>query len=220
MNTSTDFILYTYFRSSASYRVRIALGLKGISYEQRAVHLVNNGGEQYGSEYTKLNPSREVPTLLHKGKAIGQSMAILDYLDQVTGDPRLFPKDPHQRALVFQACEIINSGAQPLGNLRVQKLLVEKYGIGETQKDDWTRYWIQYGLETLESFLKPHAGRFSFGDTVSATDCFVMPHVFNADRFKVPLEAYPVIRRIRETCESIPAFKSASPSQQPDTPKS
>ncbi len=219
MTTGNDLILYNYFRSSASYRVRIALALKGVKYEYRAVHLINEGGEQHKSEYTSLNPSREVPTLVHNGKAIGQSMAILDYLDQIIPNPRLFPIDPYQRALAFQACEIINSGAQPLGNLRVQKLLVEKYGMLESQKDEWTRHWIQYGLETLEAFLKPYAGKFSFGDDVSAADCFVVPHLFGANRFHVPLEAYSTLRRIRDNCEAIEAFKNASPSRQPDSPK-
>ncbi len=218
-NSTSEFVLYTYFRSSASYRVRCAFYLKGLSYEARPVHLVNNGGEQYAASYAALNPSREVPTLVHKGHVIGQSIAILDYLDQVAPTPRIFPVDPAKRALVFQACEIINSGAQPLGNLRVQKQLVERFGATDTQKEEWTKYWIQYGLETLEAFLKPHAGRFSIGDEVTAADCCLMPHMYNADRFKVPTEPYPTLRRIYATCSEMEAFKKASPSQQSDAPK-
>ena len=218
MTTPTDFVLFTYFRSSASYRVRIALNMKKISYEPRIIHLVNNGGEQYAADYAKLNPSREVPTLVHKGHAIGQSLAIIDYLDQVAPVPRMFPIEPLKRALVLQACEIINSGAQPIANLRVQKALVEKFGATDVQKEEWTKHWIQYGLETLEAFLKPHAGKFSFGDEVTAADCVLMPHMFNADRFKVPTAAYPTLERIRGNCETLEAFKKAAPSQQPDAP--
>lgn len=219
MASSSDFVLYNYFRSSASYRVRIALELKGIAYEYRPVHLVNNGGEQYKTEYRELNPSREVPTLVHKGKVIAQSLAIINYLDSVASGPKLFPADPYQRALVMQACEIINSGAQPPGNLRVLKLLVEIFGANDGQKDIWTKHWIRYGLETMEAFLKKHAGKYSFGDEVTAADCALIPHMFNADRFKVSTDNYPTLKRIAENCEKLEAFKKASPSQQPDYPK-
>lgn len=219
MASSSEFVLYNYFRSSASYRVRIALEMKGIAYEYKPVHLVNNGGEQYKAEYQALNPSREVPTLVHKGKVIAQSLAIIDYLDNAQPTPRLLPTDPYKRALVMQACEIINSGAQPPGNLRVQKLLVEIFKASEEQKDVWTKHWIRYGLETMEAFLKPHAGKFSFGDEVSAADCVLVPHIFNADRFKVPMDPYPTLKRIGESCATLEAFKKAAPSAQPDFPK-
>lgn len=139
-----EFALYSYFRSSASYRVRIALGLKGIDYEYRAVHLLNNGGEQLKAEYALINPSHEVPTLIHKKDgqefAVGQSVAIVDYLDRVAPLPPLFPQDPAERAKVLQVCEIVNSGIQPLHNLRVLKLLSTKFGADENQKNDWTRH--------------------------------------------------------------------------------
>lgn len=219
-NFSGEFILYNYFRSSASYRVRIALELKGIAYEYRPVHLIHGGGEQYKAEYARLNPSREVPTLVHQGRAIAQSLAIIDYLDNVVPEPRLFPPDAYHRALVTQACEIINSGAQPPGNLRVQKQLVEKFGATEAQKDEWTKYWINYGLETMETFLKPHAGRYSFGNEITAADLCVVPMMFTAERFKVSTEASPALRKIAENCAKLEAFKKAAPSAQPDFPKS
>lgn len=219
MATSKEFVLYNYFRSSASYRVRIAMNLKGLEFDYRPVHLVNNGGEQYSAEYAALNPSREVPTLVHKGQVIAQSIAILDYLEQVAPTPRLYSADPYKRALALQACEIINSGAQPIGNLRVQKLLTEKFGATETQKEEWTKYWIRYGLETMEAFLKPHAGKFCIGNEVSAADCFLIPHLFNADRFTVPTENYPTLLRVRANCEALTAFKKAAPDQQPDFPR-
>lgn len=215
---ASDFILYSYFRSSASYRVRIALGLKDIPYEYRAVHLINNGGEQLRAEYKALNPSGDVPTLVHKGNVIGQSVAIIDYLDRIKPAPSLFPSDTVQRAAVLQACEIANSGVQPLHNLRVLKKLSADFGASEEQKNQWACDWIKYGLETLEAFLSKRAGRFSFGDAVSAADCFLMPHLANADRYKIALSPYPTLARVRASCEAQPAFVKAHPMRQPDTP--
>ena len=212
-------ILYSYFRSSAAFRVRIALNLKEISYDYRAVHLLNNGGEQHSAEYTKLNPSHEVPTLVHEGKALGQSLAIMMYLDQVKPEPALFPKDAHQRALVVQAAEIINSGAHPPGNLRVLKELEKRFNATQPQKDDWCAFWVQYGLKAFDAMIQPHAGAFSFGDQPTAADCYLIPHLTNADRFKVSLENYPTLLKIRANCEKIPAFVKAGPKFQPDTPK-
>ena len=212
-------ILYSYFRSSATFRVRIALNLKEMPYEYRAVHLLNNGGEQHSEEYTKLNPSHEVPTLVHDGKPLGQSLAIMLYLDQIKLEPSLFPKDAHQRALVVQACEIINSGAHPPANLRVLKELEKRFGATQLQKDEWSVFWVQYGLKAYDSLIKPHAGAFSFGDTPTAADAYLFPHLANADRFKVSLENYPTLVKIRTNCEKIPAFVKAGPKFQPDTPK-
>lgn len=214
-----EFVLYSYYRSSASYRVRIALNIKNIPFEYRAVHLLNQGGEQHSDDYRQLNPSREVPTLVHKGRALGQSMAIINYLDQIWPEPRLFPDDPYQRALVIQACEIINSGAQPLHNLRVLQELEKWFEADQKQKNDWAAYWIRYGLESLESLLKMHAGDFCFGHTLTAADCFLAPHIANADRFGVSLQSYPTIARIHKNHSMIDAFKNAAPDVQPDTPK-
>ena len=218
-----EFALYSYFRSSASYRVRIALGLKGIDYEYRAVHLLNDGGEQLQTDYAALNPSREVPTLVHRkdGKEIliGQSVAIVDYLDRVAPSPLLFPQDAVQRAKVLQVCEVINSGIQPLHNLRVLKTLTAKFGANEEQKNEWTRHWLQYGLETLEQLISPTAKTFSFGEEPGAADCFLIPNLANADRFQVDLAAFPTLLRVRENCEKLPAFIQASPTKVPDAPK-
>lgn len=219
MTRSSDIVLYNYFRSSVSYRVRIALQLKNLPYEYRSVRLAVDGGEQYGAEYAKLNPAREIPTLVHDGRVIGQSIAILDYLDAIAPEPRLFPVAQPDRAHVLQACEIINSGAHPPGNLRVQKLLMEAFGATESQKEAWTKFWIRWGLESLEAFLKPHAGKYSFGDTLTASDCFLAPHMFIADRFEVSTAAYPTLMRIARNCGEIEAFDKASPSRQPDSPK-
>jgi maleylacetoacetate isomerase len=217
---SSDFVLYSYFRSSASYRVRIALNLKRVSYEYRAVHLLNKGGEQHSEGYRKLNPSNQVPTLIHGDHIIGQSMAIIDYLDQIKPEPLLFPKGAFQRALVIQACEIINSGAQPLHNLRVLQELEKRFGATEAQKNEWTSFWIATSLTALENFLNKHAGNFCFGQRVTAADCFLIPHLANADRFQVPLDPFPTLTHIRANCSAISEFQKASPLVQPDTPPS
>jgi len=215
----SQFILYSYFRSSASHRVRIALTLKGIDYEYRAVHLLNNGGEQHTDDYRRLNPSREVPTLIHDGHTIGQSMAIIDYLDHVKPEPRLFPEDAKRRALVVQACEIVNSGIQPVTNLRVLQRLGQQFKADQQMINEWVMHWLSYGFEALENFLKPHAGKYAFGDEVSAADCYLIPQCWGADRYKFSLEPYPTLLKIRQNCEALEAFKKAAPTVQPDTPK-
>jgi maleylacetoacetate isomerase len=214
-----EFVLYSYFRSSASYRVRIALNLKNVSYDYKAVHLLNAGGEQHTDEYKKFNPSREVPTLVHDGKAIGQSVAIIDYLDRVKPQPRLFPEDPYQRALVMQACEIVNSGIQPLHNLRVLDLLQKRFGTDQASRDAWCAHWIEYGLKSLETFLAPRAGSHCFGDQITAADCFLIPNLANADRFKVSIDPYPTLSRLKGVAAKIEAFVRAAPDAQPDAPQ-
>ena len=213
-----DFVLYNYYRSSASYRARIALNLKGFDFEYRAVHLLNNGGEQYTSDYSALNPSQEVPTLVHKGQAIAQTMAIFDYLDHLEPAPALFPKEPHQRAFVIQACEIVNSGIQPVTNLRVLSDLEKRFHADSTAKEAWLHHWFKAGLTSLEAFVKPHAGDYAFGQFVTAADCFIVPQLTTCDRFKHPLDDYPTLKRIRANCEKLAAFKKARPGAQPDTP--
>jgi maleylacetoacetate isomerase len=215
----SEFILYSYFRSSASYRVRIALYLKKISFEYRAVHLLENGGEQNSETYSQLNPSREVPTLIHNGRSLGQSLAIIDYLDHIQPSPRLLPQDPYDRAKIIQACEIPNSGVQPLHNLRVTQELERKFNATSDQKNEWTMHWIKYGLDTLECLLKTTAGRYSFGDEVTAADCFLIPHVANALRFHVDLSAYPIITKINKNCLELEAFINSGPNCQPDSPE-
>ncbi|CAN5592952.1 maleylacetoacetate isomerase [soil metagenome] len=219
MTQTSGLVLYNYFRSSCSYRVRIALNFKSLPFEYRAVHLVKNGGEQYLPDYLNLNPSREVPTLLHGKVVIAQSLAILDYLENIAPTPRLYPRDPATRALVIQACEIVNSGAQPPANLRVTKLLAERFGATDEQKLEWTKFWVKWGLETLEAFLKPIAGKYSVGDTFTAADCCTIPMMFGADRFGVPTDSYPTLLRVTKNGLELDAVKKASPSQQPDFPK-
>ncbi len=211
-----DFILYSYFRSSASHRVRIALNLKVLKYEYRAVHLVKDGGEQYKPEYKKLNPISQVPCLIHNNRPISQSMAIIDYLDHVAGEPRLFPNEPYERALTIQLCELINSGIQPLQNTAVVGELEKALGASAEQKKSWIQYWIKRGLDGLEETLVKTAGDFCIGNHVTAADCFLVPQLFSARRFEVDLTPYKNIRNIEEHTKTIEAFQLAEPSRQPD----
>lgn len=221
MKNQSEFILYSYFRSSASYRVRIALHLKKIDFEYRPVHLLKEGGEQLKADYKKLNPSGDVPTLVHNGKILGQSVAIFSYLDSVAHTPQLFPDDAYQRALVYQFCEIINSGIQPLHNLRVLNMLKTSFQASEQQTRSWTQSWLKYGLKALEDFLGNHQsdGPYCFGKQVSAADCFLLPHLANADRFEVSLNDYPRLAAVRTQCNSgehKEAFQKAEPKNQID----
>lgn len=211
-----EFILFNYYRSSASFRVRIALNIKNIKYDYRAIHLLKN--DQYSSDYLQLNPSQQVPTLIHNGQPIGQSMAIIDYLDQIQPSPALFPKGALQRAQVLQACEIVNSGAQPLHNLRVLSELEKRFGAVQKEKDAWTVFWIQTSLDALENLLAKTAGDYCFGNSVSAADCFLIPHMANANRFKVDVASYKSLVRIQENCMKLEAFLKSAPNVQPDTP--
>ena len=213
-----DFVLYSYFRSSASYRVRIALNLKGIPFEYKAVHLLNDGGEQHKDDYRKLNPAREVPTLIHKGNALAQSMAILEYLDQIsTTNPRLFPQDPVKGAVVRQFSEIINC-AQTLQNLKVTQYLDRELKANAEQTQAWMNFWQGRCFEALETFLEKHSGNYCFGETLSAADCFLVPHIFAAKRFKLDLSSFKNVLRVGLNLEKLEAFQRAHPFRQPDTP--
>ncbi len=211
-----DFALYTYFRSSASFRVRIAMKLKKLTYDYHAVHLLKDGGEQFKNDYDKLNPSREVPTLVHKGRAIAQSMAILDYLDALHPTPQLFPKDPYARAQVIQACEIINSGTQPFVNTRILKLLTGAMGVSEELKNKWVKDALDHGSQTLEAHIAPHAKEFALGTSVTAADCFILPHLISSDRFGGTYSDCPTLCRLKESYLKIDAFALSMPDKQPD----
>ncbi len=215
----SETILYSYFRSSAAYRVRIALNLKEVPYEYRPVHLVNNGGEQNLPDYRKLNPSGEVPTFIHNGKSLSQSMAIIQYLDDVFPNPPLFPKDPYEKAHVLQICEIINSGIQPLGNLKVLHELEKRASFDQKMKSDWSSYWIARGLDNLEKHLQGFAGSYCFGNQITAADLFLVPQIYNAHRHNVSLNNFPLATRIYRSCSELAPFQKASPEAQPDAPK-
>jgi len=210
------FQLYSYFRSSASHRVRIALHYKSLPFEYVPVHLVKEGGEQFKPEYKKLNPHSQVPCLVHNGRPLAQSMAILEYLENICPQPPLFPIDPYERGLVIQICEIINSGIQPLQNLSVTAELEKRFHITAEQKTAWIHHWIQNGLNSVETILKKTAGAFCLGDTVTTADCFLIPQIFSAQRFGVDLSPYKQILLVNEHTSELEAFRLAEPSRQPD----
>jgi maleylpyruvate isomerase len=210
--------LYTYFRSSAAYRVRIALNLKGIAYDAVPVHLLRNGGEQLGEAYRAINPAALLPALEDDGSVIGQSLAIIEYLEETHPQNPLLPSDPAQRARVRALALTVAADTHPLGNLRVLKYLTGQLGVTEDVKLGWQQHWLRTGLSTLESLLAnhPHTGRYSHGDTTSLADCCLVPQVFAAQRFGVDMAPYPTIARIYAACSELPAFHQAHPSQQAD----
>lgn len=210
--------LYNYYRSSTSYRVRIALNIKNIEYKYAPVHLLNNGGEQYSASYKNLNPMSEVPTLEDEGFVVGQSVAIIEYLEERFPNPSLFPKDSQKRAKIRQFCENINSFLHPLSNLKVLKYLEETHGYDQKQKEVWINHWYQKGLVALESWLQKNKGQYSFGDELTVADCFLVPLVFTSERFNVDLSPYRNIILVNQHCLKLDAFRSAHPLRQIDTP--
>lgn len=210
--------LYTYFRSSAAYRVRIALKLKGLDYEAVPVHLLKDGGEQLSANYRKINPSALVPALQDERGTLTQSMAILEYLEETHPDVPLLPPDPLGRARVRELCQIVACDIHPLNNLRVLRYLVHTLNISEEAKTEWYRHWVRDGLAALEGHLArdPGAADFCHGETPTLADCFLVPQVFNAQRFNIDLSPYPNVARINANCTQLPAFAHAHPSQQPD----
>jgi len=222
-------VLYNYFRSSTSFRVRIALELKKLIYEYKPIHLLNNGGEQHSSEYKSLNPMGGVPTLVHvtqngDRKIIAQSLAIIEYLDEVFRDNHpLYPQDPYQKALIRQFCEIINADTHSYGNLRTLQYLEKNFNVTEEQKNNWIHHWILIGLQACEDFLTLHNKNsshllFCFGEEITAADLVLIPQIVTAQRFKVPLHSLPTIMKIFNNCMEIDAFKKAHPFRQIDTP--
>ncbi len=211
--------LYSYFRSSSSFRVRIALNLKGVKYDIKPVHLLKDGGEQKKDDYKRLNPMGEVPCLVHDEKYLAQSMAIIEYIDQAFPGHALFPPVPFDGAEVRQICETVNSGIQPIQNLKVLQKIQKDFGADEETKNKWAHYWIQDGFVALEKILKSVAGTYSHKNKLSAADCFVIPQVFNAKRFNVDMTQFPTIQKIFDSCMSVPAFVNAAPESQPDFEK-
>ncbi|NP_001279486.1 maleylacetoacetate isomerase-like [Callorhinchus milii] len=206
-------VLYTYFRSSCSWRVRIALALKGIEYEQVAVHLVKDGGQQHAEEFKVVNPMRQVPALHIDGITISQSLAIIQYLDETRPGPQLLPQDSKKRAEVRMISDLIASGIQPLQNLAVL------HRVGEEQQEAWAHDFIVQGFAALERVLQDTAGRCCVGDEVTMADMCLVPQVFNATRrFKVDMTPFPTIARISKALLELKAFKVSEPSCQPDTP--
>ncbi len=208
--------LYGYFRSSAAYRVRIALGLKGLRYEYVAIHL--RKGEQGAAPYREMNPYELVPTLVDDRGTFTQSLAILEYLDERYPQPPLLPSAPEARARVRAIALAIACDIHPIDNLRVLRYLLRTIGASETAKDAWYRHWIDVGLTALEAQLarEPATGEFCHGRTATLADCCLVPQLANARRAGIPLDAYPTLTRIEAMCNALPAFAAAVPEKQPD----
>ena len=212
--------LYTYYRSTSSYRVRIALALKGLGYETVPIHLLEGGGQQYSPAYRAANPQALVPALQEGAGApvLTQSLAIMEYLDEAHGGAPLLPQGALARARVRALAQAIACDLHPLNNLRVLRYLKHDLGVSEAQKDAWYAHWVGLGLSAVEAMLAGDAatGQFCHGDSPGLADCCLVPQVFNAQRFNCPMDAYPTITRIVNACAQLPAFIQAAPGCQPD----
>lgn len=211
-------MLYSYFRSSASYRVRIALNLKGLAYETVPVHLTRGGGEQLKPEFRGLNPQALVPMLQDDGRLLTQSLAIIEYLDEVHPQPPLLPKDAPGRARVRALAQAIACDLHPLNNLRVLNYLSGPMGIGNDAKQTWYCHWIAEGLGALEATLAKdgQTGTFCHGDAPGLADCCLVPQMANVRRFKCDVSPYHILLRIEKNCQALEAFQRAAPDKQPD----
>jgi maleylacetoacetate isomerase len=204
--------LYTYFRSSAAYRVRIALNLKGLPYESIPINLLK--GEQSAPGYASVNPQGRVPSLATDGAVLLQSPAILEYLDETHPEPPLLPSDPVARARVRAACALIACDIHPLNNLAVLRYLKRQLGHEQAAIDAWYVHWIIEGFDALEKMIGP--GPFAFGPRPTLADVYLIPQVANARRFKIALDAYPKIAAADAACAALEAFAAAAPERQPD----
>lgn len=209
-------VLHGYWRSSAAYRVRIALALKGLAYEYRAVNLL--GGEQVGDDYRALNPQGLVPLLIDGGHRIAQSLAIIEYLEEVYSGAPLLPADPAARAHVRALALGIACDIHPLGNLRVLRYLKTELSHDQAEIDDWARHWIAAGLTSLEAAARGHSGTFLTGDGITLADACLVPQMYNARRFGTDLSPFPRLVEIDARLREHPAFASAAPERQPDAP--
>jgi maleylpyruvate isomerase len=210
--------LYTFFRSSASYRVRIALNLKALNYEQVPIHLRRGGGEQFAASYKTINPQALVPALEDGGRILTQSLAIMEYLEERYPKPPLLPADPADRGVVRSMALIIACEIHPIQNLRVLVHLKHNLKHSEDDLNLWARHWIDLGLSALEQIVvsSPKRGKFCFGDTPTLADICLVPQLANARRFGCDLSAYPTLLRIETACNALSAFAGAAPEKQPD----
>ena len=206
--------LFNYFRSSASYRVRIGLALKGLDYDYRSVHLQKN--EQLQESYASVSPSRLVPLLVDDEHRITQSLAILEYLDETHPQPPLLPADPVGRARVRALAMDIACEIHPLNNLRVLRYLTQSLKVSEDDKNRWYRHWVETGLEVVERQLAAQPATYCHGETPTLADCTLVPQIFNAKRFDCRLEHVPNVMRVYENCMRLPAFENTRPEACPD----
>jgi maleylacetoacetate isomerase len=207
--------LYTYFRSSAAYRVRIALNLKDIAYESVPIHLIKDGGRHRSAEYRAVNPHMRVPALtLDSGAILTQSLAIIDYLDEQYPNPRFLPVDPIARARVRAFSQVIACDIHPLNNLAPLQYLKRELKHEQPAIDTWYHHWIHQGFDALETMVRP--GPYAFGSEVTLADICLVPQMYNARRLKVPLDKYPKLVAVDAALMLLPAFDKARPENQPD----
>jgi maleylacetoacetate isomerase len=207
--------VYTYFRSSAAYRLRIALNLKGLSGDMVSIHLQKEGGQHRKPEYRAINPQMRVPALkLDSGELLTQSLAIIEYLDEVDPQPPLLPRDPVERAKVRALALAVACDIHPLNNLAPLRYLKNELGQEQSKIDAWYHHWILEGFEALETMVRP--GPYAFGGEVTLADVCLVPQIYNARRLKVPLERFPKLVAIDAACAKLPAFEQARPENQPD----
>ncbi|WP_460758753.1 maleylacetoacetate isomerase [Lysobacter fragariae] len=213
--------LYSYWRSSAAYRVRIGLNLKGLPYEIVPVHLLRDGGEQHSDAYRKANPQGLVPVLQHGGRQLRQSLAILEYLDETWPEPPLLPATARSRQRARALAQAIACDVHPLNNLRVLQYFEHEWNVPQPEREAWVRHWISEGFNAIEAMLTDHlsTGQFCEGEAPSIADCCLVPQVYNARRFGVDIAQYPTIERIEKACLELPAFDLARPERQPDRPE-
>lgn len=213
-------VLYSYWRSSAAYRVRIGLNLKGLAYQTMPVHLVRDGGEQHADAYRLLNPQELVPVLKHGERVLRQSVAILEYLDETWPSPPLLPAASRDRQRVRAVAHAVACDIHPLNNLRVLQYFDRTWSVPQPERDEWVRHWVAEGFEAIEAMLNDHpaTGTFCEGDIPGLADCCLIPQMYNARRFGVDLEPYPTLVRVEKACLALPAFEAALPENQPDAP--
>lgn len=211
-------VLYTYWRSSAAYRVRIGLELKALAWEARPVHLVRDGGQQHGAGYAALNPQQLVPTLQHEGHVLTQSLAILEYLDETFPQVPLLPADAVGRARVRALAQLVACDIHPINNLRVMQYLEQHLQVTADARTQWTLHWMAEGFAAMEAMLAASAdtGTFCHGDRPGLADACLVPQVYNARRFGLDLSPYPTLQRIEAACQEREAFVLAHPDNQPD----
>ena len=213
-------VLYSYWRSSAAYRVRIGLNLKRLAYEIVPVHLVRHGGEQHAAGFHEVNPQELVPVLQYGQRRMRQSLSILDYLDEVWPEPPLLPATARGRQRVRALAQLVACDIHPLNNLRVLQYLEREWNVPQPERDAWARHWMADGFSAFEQLLADNPATSEFCDGLAPTvaDCCLVPQLYNARRFGLDLSPYPTLLRIEAACLALPAFDAARPERQPDAP--
>ena len=212
--------LYSYWRSSAAYRVRIGLNLKGLHYDIIPVHLVREGGQQHSPQFRQINPQQLIPVLQHGHRQLKQSLAILEYLDEIWPQPALLPSTARERQRVRALALLVACDIHPLNNLRVLQYFEQEWNVPQPERDEWVKHWIADGFAAAEAMLADHpsTGTYCEGNVPSIADCCLIPQIYNARRFGVDMAPYPTLQRVEAACLALPAFDAARPERQPDAP--